>query len=149
MGRLQIAVVECNCKQVDRQLKEQFIHELNDRVMLDEIVRELTEKNNIEQIKGEDILLWARRIEAQRAQAAILNDITEAQKFDKVKLVQKPKGRQEAETTRHTYQRHPCKYSGGKSCTKAMSSIWENMYWLWENYSLPEGVHEQKELHSP
>ena len=113
MGRLQIAAVECNYKEVDRQLKEQFIHGLNDRVMLDEIVRELMAKNNSRQMNSEDVLLWARQIKAQRAQAAILNDITEAQKFDKVKLVQNPKGRQETETTRHTYQRHPCKYCGG------------------------------------
>ena len=113
MGRLRIAVVECNYKEVDRQLKEQFMHELNDRVMLDEIVRELMAKNNSEQTNSEDILLWARHIEAQRAQVAILIDITEVQKFDKVKLVQKPKGRQEAETTRHIYQRCPCKYCGG------------------------------------
>ena len=39
MGRLQTVVVECNYKEVDRQLKEQFIHGLNDRIMLDEIVR--------------------------------------------------------------------------------------------------------------
>ena len=37
----------------------------------------------------------------------------------------------------------------GKSHAKAMPSIWENMYQLWENWSLPEGVHEQKEPHSP
>ena len=60
MGRLWIAVVECNYKEVDRQLKEQFIHGLNDRVMLDEIVRELMAKNNSEHIKSEDVLLWAR-----------------------------------------------------------------------------------------
>ena len=81
--------------------------------MLDEIVRELMVKNNSKQTNIEDVLLWAKQTEAQRAQAAILNDITEAQKFDKVKLVQKPKGRQEVETTRHTYQRHPCKSCGG------------------------------------
>ena len=33
---------------------------------------------------------------------------------------------------------------GGKLSTEAMSSIQENMYWLWEKWSLPEGVHEQK-----
>ena len=51
MCRLWIAVVECNYKEVYRQLKEQFIHGLNDRVMLDEIVRELMAKNNSEQKK--------------------------------------------------------------------------------------------------
>ena len=93
MGRLHIAVVECNYKEVDRQLKEQFIHGLNNRVMLDEIVRELMAKNSSKQTNSEGVLSWARQIEAQRAQAAILNYITEAQKFDKVKLVQKPKDR--------------------------------------------------------
>ena len=56
-------------------------------------MRELTAKNSSEQMNSEDVLLWARRIMAQRAQAAILSDLTEAQKFDKVKLVQKPKNR--------------------------------------------------------
>ena len=57
--------------------------------MLDGIIRELTPNN--EQMMSEDVLVWAKRIEAQRAQAAILNDITESQKFNKVKLAQKPK----------------------------------------------------------
>ena len=44
IGRLRIAVAECNYKEIDRQLKEQFIHGLNDKAMLDEVVRELTAK---------------------------------------------------------------------------------------------------------
>ena len=44
MGRLRIAVAECNYKEIDRQLKEQFIHGLNDKAMLDEVVRELMAK---------------------------------------------------------------------------------------------------------
>ena len=34
MGRLQIAAAECNYKEIDRQLKEQLIHRLNDRSIL-------------------------------------------------------------------------------------------------------------------
>ena len=34
--------VECNYQEVDRQLKEQFIHRLNDTEMLEEITTELT-----------------------------------------------------------------------------------------------------------
>ena len=67
--------------------------------MLDEIIRELTSKNNNEQTISEDLLVWAKRIEVQRAQAAILSDITKSQKCDKVKMVQKPKTRQDIETT--------------------------------------------------
>ena len=93
MGRLRIAAAECSYKEIDRQLKEQFIHGLNDKAMLDEVVRELTAKNSSKQTNSEDVLLWVRRIKTQRAQAAILNDTTEAQKIDKVKLVQKSRNR--------------------------------------------------------
>ena len=37
-----VAAVECNYQEVDRQLKEQFIHGLNNKCMLEEILKELT-----------------------------------------------------------------------------------------------------------
>ena len=67
MGRLWIAVVECNYKEVDRELKEQFIHGLNDRVRLDEIVRELTAKINSKQMNSVDVLLWAQMNQATKS----------------------------------------------------------------------------------
>ena len=57
--------------------------------MLDEVVRELTTKHINEQMTSEDMLVWAKRVEVQWAQAAILSDITESQKFDKVKVAKK------------------------------------------------------------
>ena len=42
MDRLRTAVVECKYKEVKRQIKEQFIHGLNDDEMLAEVIRELT-----------------------------------------------------------------------------------------------------------
>ena len=45
MGRLRRAAVECNYKEVDRQLKEHFIHRINDSEMLTEIIRELTKSD--------------------------------------------------------------------------------------------------------
>ena len=91
MGRLQVAVAECNYRELDRQLKEQFIHGLNDKLMLDEIIRELTTKNNDEQVTSEGMLTWAKLIETQRAQAAMLNNITELHQFDKIKVTQRPR----------------------------------------------------------
>ena len=79
-------VVECNYKEIDHQLKEQFIHGLNDKMMLDKVIRELTTKSSSDQMTSEDVLLWAKRVEAQRMQAAILSDITESQRFDQVKV---------------------------------------------------------------
>ena len=46
MGRLCMVAVECNYREIDRQLKEQFIHWLNNKVMLDEMIEELTTKSN-------------------------------------------------------------------------------------------------------
>ena len=45
MGRIRVAAIDCNYKELDRQLKEQFIHGLNDSDMLAEIIRELTKTN--------------------------------------------------------------------------------------------------------
>ena len=45
MGRLRTAVVKCNYKEIDRQLKEQFIHGLNDEEMLVEINNNIYSKN--------------------------------------------------------------------------------------------------------
>ena len=86
--------------------------------MLDEVIRELTAKNNREQTTSEDVLVWARGIKAQWVQVAILSDITESKKIDKVKMVQKTKGRQDIETTHQAHHKHPCKYCGGSHAPK-------------------------------
>ena len=39
-----MAAVECNYQEVNRQLKEYFMHGLNDKCMLEEIIKELTAK---------------------------------------------------------------------------------------------------------
>ena len=44
MGRLHVVAAECSYREVDQQLKEQFIHGLNDKTMLDKVIRELTAK---------------------------------------------------------------------------------------------------------
>ena len=62
MGRYRIAAIECNYKEVDRQLKEQFMHMLNDSEMLAEISRELTRSDENTMIPSESVLAWAKRI---------------------------------------------------------------------------------------
>ena len=63
MGRLCMAVVECNYQEVDRQLKEQFIHGLNDKYMLKEIIKELTTAKDDNHITSGGVLTWAKRVE--------------------------------------------------------------------------------------
>ena len=84
-GRLCVAAVECNYQEIDRQLNEQFIYGLNDKHMLEEIIQELTVTSNDDHITSEDVLAWAKRVETQRAQAVVLNTLTELRQFDKIK----------------------------------------------------------------
>ena len=111
MGRLCMAAAECGYKEIDRQLKEQFIHSLNVKGILDEIIKELTIKSNDEQT-SEGVLAWAKRVKAQRAQAMILNDIMETHQFDKVKTAPKSKNRQDR-IMHKTTNRKPCWYCSG------------------------------------
>ena len=76
MGRLWVAAVECNYQEVDRQHKEQFIHGLNDKCMLEEIIKEQAVIKNDDHIMSGGVLAWAKRVDAQRAQAAVLNTLT-------------------------------------------------------------------------
>ena len=77
-----MAAAECGYKEVDRQLKEQFIHGLNDKIMLDEIMRELTFRiGTCADMTSEDVLAQAKRVKAQMVQPSVLNDITEIRVF--------------------------------------------------------------------
>ena len=87
--------------------------------MLDEVIRELTTKNNNEQTTSEDILAWAKRVEAQWAQAAILNSITESHKFDKIEMGQKLKSSWDREATHQMSHRWPCRYCGRSHTPKS------------------------------
>ena len=87
--------------------------------MLDEVIRKLTPKNNNEQTSSENALAWAKRVQVQWAQVAILNNITESHKFDKIKMAQKPKSSWDRETTHQMSHRWPCRYHGGSHMPSA------------------------------
>ena len=80
--------------------------------MLGKIIKELTSKNNDELTTSEGVQVWAKGVEAQRVQAPILNDITETCQFDKVKIAQQTKDRQDRLMYK-TVNRKPCKYCSG------------------------------------
>ena len=112
MGRLCVAVAECNYKEIDSQINEHFIHGLNDKTMLEEVIRELTARNNDEQKTSKGVCIWAKRIEVQWAQAAILNGITKLCQFNKINMTSKTKGRQARQALNTTLNRWPCRYCG-------------------------------------
>ena len=57
MGKIRVAAIECNYKELDRQLKKQFIHGLNDIDMLVEILRELTNHCENMLVASEQVLV--------------------------------------------------------------------------------------------
>ena len=145
MGRLWLLAIECNYKELDRQLKEQFIHGINDTKMLVEIVKELTKICENDKITSENVLSWAKRVEAQRAPSTIMNSLTEVKEFDKLKVIKE-----------HT-QGQPYNIHADKNACKAtmqiqwqqpfpkmMPVLWEDMHRLQQNWPLQSGMQKQK-----
>ena len=81
--------------------------------MLEEVIRELTARNNDEQTTSKGVLAWAKRIEVQWVQTAILNNITESYQFDKINMASKTKGGQARQAPNTTFNRQPCRYCSG------------------------------------
>ena len=81
--------------------------------MLDKIIKELTATDSHDEITSEGVLAWAKRVEVQRAQATVLNTITESQQLDKVKISRKTKEDNTRCHTGPTVQQCPCMYYGG------------------------------------
>ena len=87
MGRLRLTAAECNYKEIDRQLKEQCIHMLNDDDMPVEIIRELTKAKESTAVTSKQALVCVERVIAkrQRAQSAIITSLIEVKVFDKIR----------------------------------------------------------------
>ena len=73
MRRLRISVAECSYKEVDRQLKEQLVHGLNDNDMITEIIYKLTAMEDMSIVTSEQVLPWAGGVESWRSQTVVLD----------------------------------------------------------------------------
>ena len=87
MGKIRAAAIECNYKETYRELKEQFIHGLNDSDLLTEIIRELIKTGENRSVTSVQVWAWAKRIETQRTQAAVINSLSEVKEFDWIQTV--------------------------------------------------------------
>ena len=58
---LQLTAEECNYQEPDRKLKDPFIHQLNDKEMLGEIIKELTTTKRNNTIASENIFYHGQR----------------------------------------------------------------------------------------
>ena len=58
---------------------------MNDNEMLAEIIWQLTKAEENKIMTSEQVLAWSKRVEAQRAQSAIINSLSETKDFDRIK----------------------------------------------------------------
>ena len=59
------------------------------------------------------VLAWAKRVGAQRTQAAILKTLTESRQFDKIRLSKKVKENRARTPMNQNTPQQPCRYWGG------------------------------------
>ena len=64
--------VECDYTEYNGTLTEQCTHEIGDKGMISGIWREVSALENIDDATGKRVLVWAQRVEAQRAQKETL-----------------------------------------------------------------------------
>ena len=60
MSHLRIKSNECNYREHDRQLKEQFINGINNEMMAAKIIKELLDMQKTSDIESEQVLSWAK-----------------------------------------------------------------------------------------
>ena len=81
--------------------------------MLGEIIQELTKIHENEEITSENVLSWAKRVEVQRAQSAIMNSLTDIKEFNKLKVVKNMhKDSPRRPTQTKILAKQMCKYCG-------------------------------------
>ena len=75
--------------------------------------KRINSHKNEDHITSGGVLAWAKRVQAQRAQAAVLNTLIESRQFDKIKLSKKVKESRVRTPMHQNVQQQPCRYCGG------------------------------------
>ena len=83
MGRLQTRVTQLEYREPDRLFTGQYLGGLKDDDITDKILRKVTILESIEEATSECLLSWVQRVEAQRAQRNMLNNI-KSKDFDAI-----------------------------------------------------------------
>ena len=65
--------VNCIYKEHDRRVTDQFINDLGNEVIIKEITREIIALKDTNEVNSDQILMWAKRVEAQRVQKVLKN----------------------------------------------------------------------------
>ena len=109
-GRLHMAAAECSYREVDQQLKEQFIHGLNDKTMLDEVIRELTAKIVMRRQLVRMCWYGQEELKCRGHRQPYSVILLSHKNLTRLKWYKNQKNRQAIETTHQPYHKWPCKY---------------------------------------
>ena len=126
-------------QEIDSQLKEQFIHSLNDKHMLEEIIKELTATRNDDHITSGGVLAWAKRVEVQRVQAAVFDMLTDSRQFNKVKYQKGQKQTMLELQLVRCHQQQPCQYCGRLHMLRECLAYGKTCG-LWQDWKLQEDM---------
>ena len=89
-----------------------FINGMNDKAITAKIIKEFRALKDISEVSSEHILVWAQRVEVQRAHKAVLDNIRDAKDFDSTSRdTQKPgQSRQQKEDVKEKKLIENCTY---------------------------------------
>ena len=79
-----------------------------------EIIKELTKVDENEIVASEQVMTWARRVEAQKARSAILENLQETKDFDRIFTRNRAKTQDRMQLQEQTQMpaRQRCRYCG-------------------------------------
>ena len=75
---------DCEYKEYNRRLTEKFIYSLDNEVIIEETIRELTASKETDEDTSEQILIWSSEWRF-RGKEEVLDNIREAKEFDSVR----------------------------------------------------------------
>ena len=103
MRRLNIQITECKYQDYARSVREKFINGLKDETTRAKIIKELTALQHPREVSSEQVLVWAQRVEAQKAQKVLVDKMRDTKEFDFIRRDRQnpgPKRQQKGSETR-------------------------------------------------
>ena len=82
MGSLHIKAAEWEYKKYGRRLTGQLMNSFNHEIIIEEIVRGLTNLKHTNEVSSDQVLMWVQRVKAQRVEKEVLDNIRDTIEFD-------------------------------------------------------------------
>ena len=118
-------MAKCQYKEYNRLQSEQVITGINDDGTINEILKEVATLEDTEDAPSKHVLLWAHRVEVQRAQNSALYDIKEAKESALLSTVHRSKNTWPSCGGQMQILWHGI-------YTEAVPCIWPKVWWMWK-----------------